>query len=398
MRVPSYRRHSSGQARVTINGQDHLLGPYGSPESKEAYGRVIAEYNASQRSASFGKVPGNLLIEDVLLAYIRHAKVYYSASTEYANLKLAVRPILELYGNSPAAAFGAKEYRAIRQWWLEPAGQTTAEQKSELRRRERSRQYVNKQMKRTLRIIKWAVGEGMMSPESYMAIKCVEPLRRGRCSAREAKKITCVPVDLIERTISMLTQVQADMIRFQRLTGCRPGEVCKLKPQMVNRSGDVWEIELDEHKTAYRGRTRVLYVGPQAQRVLAPYLLRAETSYCFSPIESEQLRRAALHEARRTPMSCGNSPGTNVARKPRKTPGDHYSTQSYARAIRYACARGKIPVWSPNQLRHNAATEIRAQFGLDAASVILGHSEVGVTQVYAEQDRNKAIEIAKKIG
>jgi hypothetical protein len=38
MRLPSYRKHSSGQARVTIGGRDHMLGPYGSPESKEAYG------------------------------------------------------------------------------------------------------------------------------------------------------------------------------------------------------------------------------------------------------------------------------------------------------------------------------------------------------------------------
>lgn len=36
MRVPSYRKHSSGQAGVTLNGKDHLLGPCGSPESKAA--------------------------------------------------------------------------------------------------------------------------------------------------------------------------------------------------------------------------------------------------------------------------------------------------------------------------------------------------------------------------
>jgi hypothetical protein len=39
MRVPSYRRHSSGNARVTINGKDHLLGKYGSKVSREKYNR-----------------------------------------------------------------------------------------------------------------------------------------------------------------------------------------------------------------------------------------------------------------------------------------------------------------------------------------------------------------------
>jgi hypothetical protein len=55
MRVPSYRKHASGQARVTINGKDDLLDPYGSPPNKEAHGRPIAEYGASGNSLSFGK-------------------------------------------------------------------------------------------------------------------------------------------------------------------------------------------------------------------------------------------------------------------------------------------------------------------------------------------------------
>ena len=55
MRVPSYRKHSSGQARVTINGKDYLLGPYGSRERKEACGRLIAEYSAIAHPKQFGK-------------------------------------------------------------------------------------------------------------------------------------------------------------------------------------------------------------------------------------------------------------------------------------------------------------------------------------------------------
>lgn len=46
MRLPSYRRHSSGQARVTISGRDYLLGPHGTAESKRQYNKLIAEYIA----------------------------------------------------------------------------------------------------------------------------------------------------------------------------------------------------------------------------------------------------------------------------------------------------------------------------------------------------------------
>jgi site-specific recombinase XerC len=55
-------------------------------------------------------------------------------------------------------------------------------------------------------------------------------------------------------------------------------------------------------------------------------------------------------------------------------------------------------VWSPNQLRHSAATEIRSRFGLEAAQVILGHSRADVTQVYAERDLAKAKTVVREVG
>jgi site-specific recombinase XerC len=54
--------------------------------------------------------------------------------------------------------------------------------------------------------------------------------------------------------------------------------------------------------------------------------------------------------------------------------------------------------WSPNPLRHTAATEIRRQFGLEAAQVTLGHSNANVTQIYAERDLSKAAEIMRQVG
>ena len=48
--------------------------------------------------------------------------------------------------------------------------------------------------------------------------------------------------------------------------------------------------------------------------------------------------------------------------------------------------------------QRTAATEIRSKFGLEAAQVILGHSQANVTQVYAERDLAKGIEVAKRIG
>jgi hypothetical protein len=48
--TPKYRKHkASGQAIVTLSGQDHYLGPHGTKASRLEYDRVIAEWIAGGR-------------------------------------------------------------------------------------------------------------------------------------------------------------------------------------------------------------------------------------------------------------------------------------------------------------------------------------------------------------
>lgn len=360
----------------------HLLGKYGSKSSREKYQRLVAEYKASRKSKAFGK--SELLLQDVMLAFVRHVNEYYRGSDLPYRFKLSMRPVAELYATLPAKDFGPKQFRAVLEHWL---SDTT-----------RSRNYINDHMRRVIAMVQWAVAEELVQPDQLVKIRAVKLLERGRCTAREPEPVTSVPTELLEATLPCLTQVVSDMIRFQLLTGCRPGELVRICPGMVDRSGEVWTIELSKHKTAHKGKRRTIYVGPKAQAVLAPYLLRGADDPCFSPIESEKQRRQARHEARKTPLGYGNGPGSNVARKPRTQPGEAYTTGTYCRAIRYACIRGKLQVWSPNMLRHSCATELRKQHGLEAAQVILGHSELSVTQVYAETNTARAIEVAKLSG
>jgi hypothetical protein len=40
--IPTYQHHrATGQARVTIHGKDHYLGPHGSEESKQRYEELV---------------------------------------------------------------------------------------------------------------------------------------------------------------------------------------------------------------------------------------------------------------------------------------------------------------------------------------------------------------------
>jgi integrase len=147
--------------------------------------------------------------------------------------------------------------------------------------------------------------------------------------------------------------------------------------------------------------------------VLLPYLLRVTDAYCFSPAESEEKR----HEEQRATRKTRVQPSQQHRRKakPKRVPRSFFDKNAYLWAIKRAVKKANkkiledaehfgldkpvlVPYWHPNQLRHSAATMIRRDYGLEAAQVILGHSKADVTQIYAERDSAKAIEVVKRIG
>ena len=85
-------------------------------------------------------------------------------------------------------------------------------------------------------------------------------------------------------------------------------------------------------------------------------------------------------------------------RKPKRAPRDRYDVDSYRRAIARACEKADIPKWPPHQLRHKAATEIRREFGIDAAQAVLGHRHLRVTETYAEIDARRAESVVERWG
>ncbi len=261
-----------------------------------------------------------------------------------------------------------------------------------------SRRYINDLIDNIKRMYKWAASEQLLPESAYRSLALVEGLRRGRTNARETAPVMPVADAVVEATLEHLPEVVADMVRLQRRTGMRPAEVCILRPCDLDRSGDVWSYRPESHKTEHHGRERVIQIGPKMQALLLRYLARDPQAYCFRPCDSEAKRRAQQHAERKTPLSCGNTPGSNVARKPKRTAGNRYQVASYRRAIHRACDKAGVERWSPNRLRHSAATEIRSSFGLEAAQIALGHASADVTQVYAERDLAKGIEVARLIG
>jgi site-specific recombinase XerD len=269
------------------------------------------------------------------------------------------------------------------------------------------RNEVNKRTGRITRLFKWAVAEGTVPPSVHHGLLAVSGLRRGRADVRESEPVKPVPdafVDAIRPHVSR--QVWA-MIQLQRLSGMRPQEVCLIRTCDMDTSGPVWVFTPVRHKTEHHGRERRIYLGPAAQEILRPWLRPELTAFVFSPREAMDERRTEQRRRRTTPLTPSQR-GRRRKAKPKRPPGERYDTRSYYHAVLYGLRKAnheikkdggvEIPHWHPNQLRHNAATRLRREFGLDVARAVLGHSSPAVTEIYAELDGAKAAQAMERVG
>ncbi len=276
-----------------------------------------------------------------------------------------------------------------------------------------SRSYINAQAQRVKSVFRWAVEQELLPGHVYHSLTAVKGLAKGRTEARESEPVKPVPVEYVDAVLPYLSRQVGAMVGLQLLTGMRPGEVCAMRTCDIDTTGELWVYRPLKHKTQNAGHTREVYLGPKAKDLLAPFLKLDTTAHVFDPRDAERERRERLHASRKTPLSCGNRPGTNRRRKPKRFPSGRYSVGAYYVAIRRGCdkadawAKGGmvihneervIPRWHPPQLRHTAATELRKTHGVEAAQVILGHQTLSVTQLYAEKNVAAAKKIMGEVG
>lgn len=387
-RPPKYCKHSRpdghDRAYVTIEGKRIYLGRFGSQESRDRYAELIG--GEQQDPQPQPVTPSDPTISELILAYIEFAKRYYRTAEgdlarEYGHICEAARYLRREFGHELARQFGPKKLKQVRERLIEKG---------------LTRVHINAQVRRIVGMFRWGVEEELVEAQVHQALTAVRNLMRGRCDAKESRKVKPVAKSVIEATLEHLPEVVCSMVEVQLLTAMRPGELVIMRPCDLDRSGPVWLYQPQHHKGEYRGHDRVIAIGPQAQAILLRYLARDPQDFCFKPSDSETKRLAAREAARVTPLSCGNRRGTN--RHGTFKTGERYQVRSYAQAVRRAAARAGVEHWSPHQLRHTAATAIRREFGLDGAQVALGHRNANVTQVYAEAAVERASTIASAVG
>jgi integrase len=428
-RIPEMRLHkSSGHAYVLLNGKQHYLGVFGSPEARAKYDRVVTEWLARgrrpvescsadsdaalfaafeawlARSRSAKNRQADPAVSKVLAAFMAHAVEYYRSATgeqsgEAGNFVDALKPVRKLYGDAIAKDFTTTELEAVR---------------ADMIRSGLARKTINSRINRVRRVWKWAASKKMVPASTYAGLMTLAPLLKNRSSAREAKGVAAVALDRIKAVLPHLPGPVAAMVEIQTLTGCRVGEVLSMRGVDVHQDCDPWEFRPSRHKNDFRedAMARVIPLGPRARAIVAEHLARCRDpqAHLFNP-------RDAIVEKRKNGKRVGST----------KRVKRYYDRRAYTQAIYRGCDRAfphpvisqiktsrarkltenqreelkawrKKNRWSPLQIRHTAATLIRKQYGLEAAQAVLGHARIDTTQIYAEKLAELAKEIAKAMG
>ncbi|MBM3982340.1 MAG: site-specific integrase [Planctomycetes bacterium] len=422
--VPQPRQHK-GRAVLDVyeNGtrRTRTLGAWGSSEADAEYKRFLAEYATGATDRPDGP---DATVNEVLVAFLKHADQHYrhtdsTPTSEVGNYKMAIRPLRELYGHTPAREFGPKSLKTLRDHMIGLKW---------------CRGQVNAAVGRVKRAFKWAASEEMIPASVFHALQTVTGLRAGRSAAKERDPVLPVEDTVVDATLPFLNRHVRGLVEFQRLTGCRPGEACILRRCDIDTSGPVWVFRPRHHKNAHRGKARVIAIGPKAQELLAQFFTGEPADYLFSPrrvMEGLLAERSAARATPRYPSHMERNAAKRVD-QPKRAPDGRYTTASYGRCIARACERLFPPPepltqrdaesvaewqkrltaaqrsellawhsahrWTPNQLRHTFATRVRKTHGLEAAQVTLGHSKADTTQIYAERNEALAAGVAAKIG
>jgi site-specific recombinase XerD len=431
-RSPKYSKHrATGQAVVTINGHDIYLGPHGTRASRIEYDRVIREWEANGRRDPTEDV--GVVIKELLAAFWIHAQVHYhkrhatSRTSELGNYRDALRPLKRLYAETPVADFGPLALKAVRQEMIDSDWCLNT---------------INRQIGRIKHVFRWGLANDLVPADVYHAIAAVAGLQEGRTRVRESEPIKPVRDEDVDAVLPFVSRQVGAMIELQRITGARPTEICLMTTGAIDRTDKVWTYSPAQHKTSHRGLTRTIHLGERCQEIITPFLKLDPSAYIFSPAEAEAERLAKRHDQRKTPMHQGNAPGSNRKRqdRTRRSKGDHYTDDSYRRAIARACADAFPPpehlrprewmegmtrrreslatfkarltktereelsawrrdhLWNPYQLRHTAATEWRKKYGAEATLVLLGDTSTRMIDVYAEKNLGVAKRIMAEVG
>ena len=376
-RIPQIRKDRN-YAVIYVDGEKIVLGRYDSPEAARNYQKFLAEWDANPTLASTNLK--NVTVERLCRLFLQWAET--NDPSHYGSLKTACRTVLEVYSGHPVDILDSAAFLVLQKRFVLQG---------------HSRKHCNTLVNYIRSMLKWGVPHKLVSVSLYEESKTVPPLKFGKTAAPETVDRDAVPDEIVERTLPHLLPTVADMVRVQRQTGMRPGELVCMRVGDIDCSGDVWIYEPGKHKNTWRGQKRPIPLRKQVQDILTPRMIGKQPGDpIFSPKETlrERVRRdATQRKSKITPSQRKRK--ERAAMNPKRKANEFYKPQSYGQSIEYAIFRANkcLPVdqqiehWVPYQLRHSMGTEIVKLTGNEyIAKAVLGHQDIRTTRRYNHAD------------
>jgi len=267
-----------------------------------------------------------------------------------------------------------------------------------------TRRGVNDTVNWARKIWRWGMGRGMVTAEQVQGLEEVKPLRIGNSKAPDNTKRKRVTEKEFNKVFKQVGSVVGDMLKLIWHTGMRPNEVCSMRPYDILRDDiECWlyipgrdQSPVGKHKTMRFEKIKVIPLAKESQEILKSRIKDFNSmDYIFNPQESVQEFLAKKAEERKTPLSCGNRPGTNRKDHAMIKPRDRYDHHTLRKACQRACLRAGVESFVPYDLRRSMATRARATLGKEAAKVLLGHASTSTTEIYLLEEVQEAMKVAK---
>ena len=340
-KTPEYSRHSSGQARVRIDGEAIYLGKYGTPESFAKYVAILAAYAAGTLDAALPDTTEPTV--RILCSDYRQRRLprYNNNGDDQRRRVRLLEQLEQMYGEISAIEFGPLKLETMRDEWISSGN---------------CRRYCNDKAAIVIQIFKHGVAREICSAETIRALECLPGLQRQ--DAHDNPKRNVPTIEDVERTMEFMPIVPQAMIRMRLATGCSPSEVFRLEASHVDKSGEVWLYRPPVHKPAHKNKTKTSPFVGAIKDILAPYLIGAGLSFV---------------NAR----------------------GNPWNRNSYRLMTDRAINNPGLTHWSPYSLPHLAAQRIRDAAGIENAAALLGHSRLSTTEIYSVASLEKSIVAAK---
>lgn len=343
---PSLRQHRNGQWTIRLRKRDYYFGT----DLEVAKRRRLELLLADARGELPGKKPripkpgpDGIMVCELIDAYVQafcaRKPEYRTADGKPAahgqNVTIELSELKGRFGHKPSKLLERTDLVMLRDAMLEDG---------------LARATINSKIRRAKEILRWGSERGLVPESVWTAMLPLKNLSAAECPRKRV--VEAVPEADVAKTLPFLSAENACAVRLLLATGARSGEILGIRRKDIEmREDGLWIIHVRQHKTAWRGHERRLYLLARDQPILRPMMKLDPEAPTFT-----------------------------------------VSTNTLGHAVKRACKKAGVPRWHLHQLRHTAASRIERIHGPTVARVLLGHRSLTMTSRYVHPDETLAIQ------